>query len=119
MTKTFTIKNRKYFRPFDNTDNPCCWQIDEVGNDIDDILSHASVNAEVMYEDWGTAWLWYTKHVEHSMQLECIDVDNAEYRIDYFALRRKWCFFKADVSDDESDFIRIVPGLQRLNSAAV
>ena len=117
MNKAITIANRKYFRPFDNSDNPCCWQVDEVGTDIDKVLTEAGIDAEVMYEDWGAAWSWHSSGVKHSMYLECTDVAQAEYRIAYFAMRPKWFFFKADVPDNESDFGVVLPRLQQLNSA--
>ncbi len=118
MNKTITIANRKYFRPFDNSDNPCCWQVDEVGTDIEDVLADAGIDAEVMYEDWGAAWSWNSRGVEHSMHLECTDVDQAEYRIACFAMRPKWFIFKADVPDIESDFGVVLPRLQQLNSTS-
>jgi hypothetical protein len=118
MAGSLTFANQKYFRPFDNTDNECCWQIDEVARDIDRVLAKAGIQAEVLYDDWGVAWSWSTDRIEHSLQTVCTDVDRAEYRIDYFALRRKWWLFKVDVPDSKSDFEALVPRLQQLNSGS-
>ena len=78
MAETITFVNREYFVPFDNTDNSCCWQIDEVGRDIDQILADAGIDAESLYEDWGAGWGWFSDGIEHSIHLECTNVYEAE-----------------------------------------
>jgi hypothetical protein len=114
MTKTIVITNRKYYRPFDNTDNPCCWQVEAVGRDIDEVLAEAGIKAEGMYEDWGAAWSWFSRGIEHGMHLECTDVERAEYTIACSAWRRTWYLWKADVPDNESDFGAIARRLEGL-----
>lgn len=114
MKKVVRFANRKYFVPFDNTDNPSCWQVGCVGRDIDALLAEFGIDSEAMYEDWGAAWSWFSNGVEHSMHLECTSVDEAEYQVSYFALKPKWLFLKADASDDESDFRKVIPRLRQL-----
>jgi hypothetical protein len=119
MCKAVTFSNRKYYRPYDNTDNECCWQIDEVSRDIDVLLTELGIDAESLTEDWGAAWSWFTNGIEHSMHLECTNVDTAEYQISYWALKRRWWFLKRAVSDEESDFGRLAPRLHQLGDDQV
>jgi hypothetical protein len=118
MRQVVTIVNRKYYRPFDGSDNPCCWQVGEVGRDIESLLLEFGIDAAGMYEDWGAAWSWYTGGVEHSMQLTCTDVDRPAFQIEYFALRTKWYVFRSDVPDDQSDFRMILPRLRQFGDEA-
>jgi hypothetical protein len=113
MSQAITFVNRKYFREFDNTDNPCCWQVEQVGHDIERLLVEAGIEAEEMYEDRGAAWSWCTNGITHSMQLMCVDVDKSEYRVEYFAIRPKWYFFKTDVPDEQSNFGKLIPRLRQ------
>lgn len=48
MANKVTIRNEKYFKPFDNTDNPCCWQVDHISDDVDTILDASGIDYEVI-----------------------------------------------------------------------
>jgi hypothetical protein len=115
MKAAFRIRNRKYYRVFDDSDNPCCWQIGAIGADIKAILDAKISDYESMYEDWGVAYTWRNSEgVDHSLMTECVDVDTAEYSIQIRAFRKR-VLFKQDVPDSNSDFVKILPALKNLN----
>ncbi len=105
-TPRLTFSNPKYFREFDNSDNPCCWQTDVVAHDIEAILDDMGIKFESMSEDWGTAYSWTRNGSSYSMLLTCTDVDRAEFEVEYFA-----------VSGSGPDFDVLVPRLQQLNAS--
>ncbi len=89
MAVALTIQNTRYYKPFDNTDNPCCWQLEPISEDIESILSEAGIEYESMFEDWGGSYTWMDSDgVEHSIMIECSDVDLAKYDLQYWATRR-------------------------------
>ncbi len=80
------------------SDDPCCWQVDQVGHDIESMLTKTGIEAAEMYEDRGASWSWSTNGITHSMMLMCTDVDKAEYQVEYFAVKRKWYFVSPPTS---------------------
>jgi hypothetical protein len=116
MSAQISIRNAKYFKPFDNTDNPCCWQVDLVSDDVDAILNHSDIDYEVIPGDWGTSFGWRDSNgVEHSMALTCVDVDTAEFAIEYWVIRMRWLGLKKDVLESTSDFELLIPEILKLN----
>ena len=116
MAAQISIRNAKYFKPFDNTDNPCCWQVDLVSDDVDAILSDSDIDYQVIPGDWGTSYSWQDGNgVEHSMTLTCVDTDTAEFEIEYWAIRRRWLGLKKDVLESTPDFDLLIPELLNLN----
>jgi hypothetical protein len=116
MSDKITIRSAKYFKPFDNTDNPCCWQVGLISEDVDVILDHQNISYDSISEDWGTAYSWKDNDgIDHSMLITCTDVDHAEYQFEYFAIKiRLMGLLKKDVTSS-SDFRRIIPELLKLN----
>ena len=116
MATQISIRNAKYFKPFDNTDNPCCWQVDLVLDDVDAILDDSNIDYEVIPGDWGTSYSWRDGDgVEHSMTLTCVDTDTAEFAIEYCAIRRRRLGLKKDVLESTSAFELLIPKLLMLN----
>lgn len=116
MSAQISIRNAKYFKPFDNTDNPCCWQVDLVSDDVDAILDHSDIDYEVIPGDWGTSYGWLDCNgVEHSMTITCVDTDTAEFAIEYCAIRKRWLGLTKDVLESTSDFELLIPELLKLN----
>jgi len=117
--KTLSIRNVKYYKDFDDSDNPCCWQVDELTADIDEVLQRQGIEAEVIPDDWGTAYSWRNRdNVLHSMTVTCQDVETVTFGIEYFAFVRKWLIVTKDVPDPMSDFGALIPALRELNEVA-
>lgn len=116
MAAQISIRNAKYFKPFDNTDNPCCWQVDLVSDDVDSILDASNVDYEVIPGDWGTSYSWRGRDgVEHGMTITCVDTDNGEFSIAYWAVRRRCLGLMKDVLERTPDFDRLIPEILKLN----
>ena len=117
MVTTIAIRNPKYYREFDDSDNECCWQVDLIGADIEAILASRDIHFDPMYEDWGASFTWTNSvGVEHSLLITCVDVEKATYSLDADAYRRRWFFVTPSVPVDESDFAFILPLLRQLLS---
>ena len=115
MSPSFSIRNQKYFKPFDDSDNPCCWQVGVIGSDIEKILDTILQDYETMYEDWGVAYSWRNVNgVSHVLMVECVDVATAEYAFHPKAYRKHFIFQRA-VPDADSDFLTLLPALKILN----
>lgn len=118
MCSAIRIKNQKYFKPFDNTDNPCCWQVDVVCNDIERVLESQGLPYDVLPGDWGTSYRWLNADgVEHSVEVSCTDIDSVTFTVEYFATRRAWMLFRRIVDNSETDFVKLIPELRGLNDA--
>jgi hypothetical protein len=116
MCSAIRIKNQKYFKPFDNTDNPCCWQVGAICEDVERVLDSQGIPFEVLSEDWGTSYSWIDANgVEHSLEVTCTDVESVTFTIEYFATRRAWMLFRRIVDNSETDFVKLVPELRALN----
>jgi hypothetical protein len=116
MFEVISIQNFRYFKPFDNTDNPCCWQLDLVCKDVEAALDSFAIEYDSIYEDWGTAYSWTNSEgVGHSITVSCVDVDAAiyEFRCDFF--RKKWFGLKTVLNAEPSDFGRIRSALLALS----
>lgn len=119
MCSTIRIKNQKYFKPFDNTDNPCCWQVDAVCDDVERALESQGIPFDVLSDDWGTSYTWVDANgVEHSLLISCTDVDSVTFTIEYWATRRVWMLFRRIVDNSETDFVKLIPELSSLNDGA-
>jgi hypothetical protein len=118
MTTLLNVRCQRHFRPFDNTDNPCCWQVGPLAAEVDAALLDAGLTATRIDDDWGIGWTWAsTDRIQHSLMLECTDIDNASYRFSSFAYRRFLVFWTRRAPDDESDFRWLRPILERLGDA--
>jgi hypothetical protein len=116
MERIFTITNPKYFRAFDNTDNPCCWQVDVVGRDVEDVLRGCQIDFEPMYEDWGTSFSWTSRDgIVHSITVWCSDTGTPTFQLKCQAFKRRWVFFLASIPEAESDFSELIPVLKQLD----
>ena len=116
MAEALTIQNERYYKPFDNSDNPCCWQLEPISEDIEVILSEAGIEYESMFEDWGGSYSWTNSDgIEHSIMIECSDVDQAKYELQYWATRRKYFGLRREDVTESSDFEKILPALKNLN----
>jgi hypothetical protein len=83
-----------------------------VGDDIESLLAELGIDADLMYDDWGASWSWITNYITHSMQLECIDVDKAQYQLQCSAFRQKWFVFNSPIPLDQCDFHKLIPRLR-------
>lgn len=119
MPKTLIIRSSRYHKPFVNSDNPCCWQIERVCEDIEAVLDGSGLEYVSMTEDWGASYTWRNRDgVEHSLMIECTDVDLAEYELQYWATRKTlFGLGRAEVTES-SDFQRILPSLMGLNQTS-
>ncbi len=116
MAESLTIQNGRYYKPFDNSDNPCCWQLGPISEDIEDILSDAGIEYDSMFEDWGGSYSWTNSEgIEHSIMIECSDVDQAKYELQYWATKRKFFGLRRQEVAESPDFKKILPALQNLN----
>lgn len=111
----FKIKNRKYFREFDNSDNPCCWQNSMVADDLDEILETLNLDFESMNEDWGTAYTWKEGDIEYCVQFECSDVDEAVYHFLFQGFVRRFFIFAKCLDDRDLEKHPCVEMIQELN----
>ncbi|MCW1921577.1 hypothetical protein OKA05_03365 [Luteolibacter arcticus] len=118
MANTLTIRSPNYYKPFDNSDNPCCWQVDLVCRDVEAVLDGAGFDYESMIEDWGAAYSWTNSDgVEHSLMISCVDVENAEYEIQCSAIRKRLLGLRREDVTEASDFVQIRPFLLKLDKA--
>ena len=116
MAEALTIQNERYYKPFDNTDNPCCWQVEPISKDIEVILSDAGIEFESMFEDRGGSYSWKNSDgIEHSIMIERSDVDLAEFELQCRATRRKYLGLRREDVTESSDFENILPALKNLN----
>jgi len=116
MPEAFSIRNSRYFKPFDNSDNPSCWQLDLVCKDVEAALAKFAIDYDSIYEDWGAAYGWTNSEgVEHSVMVSCVDVDAAEYEFRCDAFRKKWFGLKTVLNAEPSDLGRIRPALLALD----
>ena len=109
------IENRKYFKPYDGSDNPCCWQVDVLTEDVDEIFQGLGIEFELMPEDWGTAYLWSASGVNFGMQVECSDTVRCRFKITLYASRKWLLVFSRKVPDFEGLCPDLVSQLRRLN----
>jgi len=117
MAESFTIRSSKYCREFDGSDNPCCWQVDRVAEDVEEILSRLGIEFESIYEDWGAAFSWSNRAgVNHGIMISCVDTAQAKYEFDLSADKRRWLVFRSAVPVEQSDFAVVAPLLQQLGS---
>ena len=116
-TTTLRIQHPKYFKAFDNSDNPCCWQVDKLCVDVDAILDSRGMTYEKMPGDWGTSYSWATKGIHHAMTVSCTDDDICEFSIEFFAFKKQWAIFTKRVPNGSSDFRQILPQLRTLNAS--
>lgn len=108
MAYTFTIRCPRHLKPFDNSDNPCCWQLGEVCGEIETILDGAGIKYVSIFEDWGAAYSWMAQGaVRHSLMVSCADVDEAKYEIDCTATRKRFLGIRREDVTESSDFQRI------------
>lgn len=115
MSPTLTLRLPKYRKPFDDSDNPCCWQVDRVVEEVESLLKAHGVEATGISEDWGFSFVWKNgEGIEHDLLIECTDVDTAEYAFDCDATRRCWFIFSQTVPLHDSDFAWLVPEIRRL-----
>jgi hypothetical protein len=112
---TLTIESRKYYKPYDDSDNAGCWQVDAVGEDIDAILRGLGVDFQIVPEDWGTAYLWSGDGTEFWMQVECSDTASCRFRITLGASRKWLVVFSREVTHPESICPELVSRLRDLN----
>lgn len=119
MIGKISILNSKYFRPFDNTDNPCCWQVDQISEDIDNILESFQIDYDVMPDDWGLSYSWWSKdRIEHCMNIVCADVETVRFEIEYWAIKKEWLGLKKTVLKSTPDFDLLLPKLRELDENA-
>jgi hypothetical protein len=117
MSQTLTFRLPKYHHPFDDSDNPCCWQVDRVVEEVESILKARGVEATGISDDWGFSFIWKDREgVEHDLMIECTDVETAEYTFDCLAQRRFWFIFSQTVLLNDSDFAWLIPEIRRLAS---
>ena len=116
MPETLTIRSSRYYKPFDNSDNPCCWQLEQICEDIEAVLDRAGIGYESIFEDWGAAYSWTNQNgVEHSLMMTCTDVENAEYGAQCSASRKRFLGLRREDAMNSSDFQQICPLLMKLN----
>jgi len=114
-----SILNSKYFRPFDGTDNPCCWQVDRISDDIDDILWESGIDFDSLPGDWGTSYGWVRDgQIEHCMEITCVDTDTVKFEVDYWATKKVWLGLKRVPMVNTPDFDLLLPKLNKLNQSA-
>lgn len=119
MVKSITIQNTRYYKPFDNSDNPCCWQLELLSEDIDDILSAAGIEYDSTSEDFGDSYSWTNSEgIDHVFSIECKDVELALYELNYWATKRKFFGLRRVEAIALSDFEEILPALLLLNQKA-
>ena len=119
MAGNITILNSKYFRPFDNTDNPGCWQVARLSDDVDDILESCQIEYEAMADDWGASYSWWSEDgMEHCMTLSCIDTDTVTFEIEFWAIMKRWLGLRKEVLENTPDFNKMIPKLRELNEEA-
>ena len=118
MANRIATRNTKYFKPFDNTDNPCCWQVGQISDDVDTILDARGIDYEVIPGDWGTSYGWRDgEGIEHSMTVTCVDTDTAEFAVEYWAVRVRWLGLKKEFLETTPDLEFLIPELIKLNQA--
>jgi hypothetical protein len=119
MAGKISIQNSKYFRLFDNTDNPCCWQVESISNDVDDILDGLQIDYEVIPGDWGTSYSWWSKDgIEHCLNIACIDTNTAKFEIEFWATKKVWLGLRRTAVEFTPDFDMLLPKLNQLNQEA-
>ena len=96
--------NKKYYKDFDGSDNPCCWQVDLVTDDIDEILVDHDVDFDFLSEDWGSAYTWRDKGTEYSLMIICQDTKTATFKILFEAFRKKFLFLSEVVDVTSSPY---------------
>jgi hypothetical protein len=110
-----TIQNSKHYKPYDGSDNPCCWQVDALTEDMDDIFDRLGIKYEVMPDDWGTAYSWLGKDAEFWMQVECSDTDTCQFQITLGASRKWLGIFSRQVTNPEELCADLLSELRRLD----
>jgi hypothetical protein len=109
------IENEKYYKPYDDSDNACCWQVDAVTEDVDKIFDGLGIKREVIPEDWGTAYLWSADGIDLGLQVECADAASCRFKITLFASRKWLLVFSREVPHPENLCPELVSHLQNLN----
>jgi len=109
------IENRKYYKPYDGSDNECCWQVDDLTEDIDKILQGLGIEFELIPEDWGTAYLWSANGIDLGFQVECVDTASCRFKITLYASRKGLLVFSREVPEFENLCPELVSQLQNLN----
>lgn len=118
MAHTLTLRSSRYYKAFDNSDNPCCWQLDKVCEDIEAVMDGAGFAYDSMFEDWGAAYSWTNADgVEHSLMISCTDVDVAEYELQCVATRKRLLGLRKEDVTESSDFQQIRPLLLALHQS--
>jgi hypothetical protein len=119
MTGKISIQNSKYFRPFDNTDNPCCWQVDQISEDVDQILESSRIDFDMVPGDWGTSYSWKSQDsIEHSMNITCVDVETVRFEIEFWATKKGKLGLRKTVLESTSDFDFLLPKIRKLDQNA-
>ncbi len=111
MEITFT--NKKYYCEYDNSDNQCCWQVDLVIDDLADILEKHGIDADLLCDDWGSAYSWIDNRIEYSLMITCEDVDLARYKILFEAFRTKLAFFNKQVKIEGKLYGQLVSDIKQ------
>jgi hypothetical protein len=116
MACKISILNSKYFRSFDNTDNPCCWQVDQISDDVDSILESSRIDYEVTPGDWGTSYSWWSEdRIEHCMNITCVDTQTVRFEIEFWAIKKEWLGLKKTILENTPDFDLLLPKLRELD----
>jgi len=113
-----TITNSKYFREWDNSDNPCCWQIELIGEDIGSILTSNSILYDDMYEDWGLGLAWKQDVIEYSIMVTCIDPETAAYNILFEAFRKRFFVLNRLVQIEETPYASLIEKFRTLDEGS-
>jgi hypothetical protein len=116
VTDRIIIQNRKYFKPFDGTDNPCCWMADLVSVDLEKILRDSIGEFDSMFEDWGIAHSWKNQNgIVHSLQISCIDLEAPRFEITLHVEKKRLLLFPKKMPIAHSDFPEIITSLKNLS----
>lgn len=110
------VTNVKFFRQWDGTDNDCCWQIERIGEDIEEILNAHSIPYEAMYEDWGLGIVWTDEGTEYSLLVTCIDVEKAAYKVLFEAFGKRFVVLKRLIPIEQTPFAYLAEELIRLGA---
>lgn len=110
-----TIQNNKYFRLYDGSDNPCCWQVDALGADIDRLFEQLGIKYEVMSEDWGRSYSWSANDAVFWMNVECSDTDTCQFRLALAAAENRLKVFRRNAVHPEELCPEVLSGLRELN----
>lgn len=98
MFVELTIAMPTLYKEYDGSDNLCCWQLDELDEELRVILKKHGIAYDLMAEDWGFAYSWKEDGVDDcGFQVECIDAEFSLYKITAWSYRQLWFFRKKSV----------------------